>query len=208
MARNKGKRRSSHREVNKRIVVATEGLTERDYIKRFIGNDRFSNVSFAKQSGDNSDPSSVIKALDKAKERIAKKFDPNDEDEYWAVIDKDHWDLESAAKQVRQKKYCLAESYPCFELWLLLHFKQLNELSGLPGRTSGGKCKPVTDALKSEDPPYKKGRATNKRYFNLADTCNAIAKAKSLDKTGASRPLRSFGTRVYKLIESIRRSST
>ncbi len=208
MARNKGKRGSRQREVNKRIVVATEGPTESDYIRRFIGKDRFSNVSFAKQSGDNSDPDSVIKALDKAKERIAKKYDPNDEDEYWAVIDKDHWDLESAAKQVRQKKYSLAESYPCFELWLLLHFKQLNELRGLPGRTSGGKCKPVTDVLKSEDPTYKKGKATNKRYFDVTETSNAIAKAKTLDRTSANRPLRSLGTRVYKLIKSIRFSST
>ena len=66
-------------------------------------------------------PGSVINALSRAKDRIASKYDPNDEDEYWAVIDKDQWDLESAAKQIRQKQFCLAESYPCFELWLLLH---------------------------------------------------------------------------------------
>ncbi|MCY3976712.1 MAG: RloB family protein [Chloroflexi bacterium] len=160
------KRRASRREVNRRIVVATEGPTERDYIKKLIGKDRYSNVSFAKQGGGDSDPDSVIRALDKAKERIAEKYDPNEEDEYWAVVDKDQWDLESAAKQVRQKKYCLAESYPCFELWLLLHFKQLNELRGLEGKTSGGKCKPVMDVLKSKDPPYQKGKVTNKGYFD------------------------------------------
>lgn len=208
MARNKSARRTRLREVNKRIVVATEGPTERDYIKRLIGRDRYSNVTFAKQSGDNSDPGSVINALSRAKDRIASKYDPNDEDEYWAVIDKDQWDLESAAKQIRQKQICLSESYPCFELWLLLHFKQLNELRGLAGKTSGGKCKPVTDVLESEDPPYQKGKVTNKRYFDEETTNQAIAKAKHLDNAVSSRPLRSFGTRVYKLIESIRRSST
>ena len=207
MARKRSQRRTRLREVNKRIVVATEGLTERDYIKRFIGQDRFSNVSFAKQSGDNSDPASVIKALDKAKERIAKKYDPNEEDEYWAVIDKDEWDLESAAKQVRQKQYCLAESYPCFELWLLLHFKQLNQQRGLAGKTSGGKCKPVIDVLKNVDQSYQKGKVTNKHYFGEAETNKAIDKAKNLDRTSTNRPLRSFGTRVYKLVQSIIDSS-
>ncbi len=208
MARKQNKRRTGFREVNKRIVVATEGTTERNYIKRFIGKDRFSNVTFAKQAGDNSDPDSVINALDIEKERIAKKYDPNDEDEYWAVIDKDQWDLESAAKRIRQNRYRLAESYPCFELWLLLHFKQLNELRGLAGRTSGGKCKPVTDVLKSEDPSYEKGKVTNKRYFDEEETSKAITKAKTFDETRANRPLKRFGTRVYKLIESIRNPST
>ena len=201
MVRNKSKSRKRFREVNKRIVVATEGPTERDYIKRFIGKDRFSNVSFAKQGGGNSDPDSVIKALDKAKRRVAEQYDPNDEDEYWAVIDKDQWDLEGAARTIRQKSYLLAESYPCFELWLLLHFKQLNELGGLAGSTSGGKCKPVTDALKVEDPAFRKGKVTNKRYYDEAETNRVIAKAKNLDRSNANRPLRSFGTRVHKLIE-------
>lgn len=208
MARHMRKRRASRREVNRRIVVATEGPTERDYIKKLIGKDRYSNVSFAKQGGGDSDPDSVIRALDKAKERIAEKYDPNEEDEYWAVVDKDQWDLESAAKQVRQKKYCLAESYPCFELWLLLHFKQLNELRGLEGKTSGGKCKPVMDVLKSKDPPYQKGKVTNKGYFDETKTIEAISKAKNLDRKETNHPLRGFGTRVYKLIESIRNSST
>ena len=208
MTRIQKKRRTGFREVNKRIVVATEGTTERNYIKRFIGKDRFSNVSFAKQTGDNSDPDSVINSLDKAKERIAQKYDPNDEDEYWAVIDKDRWDLERAAKRIRQNSYCLAESYPCFELWLLLHFKRPNELRGLAGKTSGGSCKPVTDILKNVDPSYQKGRVTSKRYFNSKETTIAITTAKDLDNISANRALRGFGTRVYKLIESIRASAT
>ena len=194
MVRNRRKSRKRFREVNRRIVVATEGPTERDYIKRFIGKDRFSNVSFAKQGGGNSDPDSVIKALDKAKKRVAEQYDPNDEDEYWAVIDKDQWDLERAARQIRQRKYCLAESYPCFELWLLLHFKQLNELTGLAGRTSSGRCKPATDALKVEDPSFRKGKVTNKRYYDEAETNRVIAKAKNLDRSNANRPLRSLGS--------------
>ncbi len=207
MARKNRKRHSRQREVNKRIVVATEGPTEREYLKRFIGKDRYSNVSFAKQGGGDSDPDSVIRALDKAKQRISAIYDPNEDDEYWAVVDKDQWDLESTAKQVRQKKYRMAESYPCFELWLLLHFKQLNELGGLDGKTSGGKCKPVTDFLKSQDPAYQKGKVTNSRYFDEAKTVEAIAKAKNLDRHRANVPLKRFGTRVYKLIESIRDSS-
>ena len=97
---------------------------------------------------------------------------------------------------------------PCFELWLLLHFKQLNELTGLAGSTSGGRCKPATDALKVEDPSFRKGKVTNKRYYDEAETNRVIAKAKNLDRSNANRPLRTFGTRVHKLIESIRKSST
>ncbi len=72
----------------------------------------------------NSSPIDVLKTLDEFKKRYHLKSD----DQLWLVIDRDRQNikdkqLSEIAQQIVQKKYFLALSNPCFELWLLLHFE-------------------------------------------------------------------------------------
>lgn len=48
-------------------------------------------------------------------------------DQVWAVFDRDeHPDVENAIKRCRAKKVGIAFSDPCFELWLVLHFREFD----------------------------------------------------------------------------------
>lgn len=70
----------------------------------------------------------VIKQLDDHKRTYSLKKD----DELWCLIDRDNIPEKNAAqahKLCKQKKYEFCLTSPCFELWLLLHFKDLSDFS-------------------------------------------------------------------------------
>lgn len=72
-----------------------------------------------------SSPDAVIHRLDEHASTNA--LNP-EFDELWMVFDIDTWPeplLSRVARTARQKRYRLALSNPCFELWLLLHFDPL-----------------------------------------------------------------------------------
>jgi RloB-like protein len=54
-------------------------------------------------------------------------------DELWLVLDRDHWlepnhvnDTMNVLKEARQQGVSLALSNPCFDLWILLHFTEID----------------------------------------------------------------------------------
>ena len=70
-------------------------------------------------------PQHVLKRLDE----YMKEFDIGEGDEFWIVLDTDHWidgghikNLARVLRACRQKGIQVAFSNPSFELWLLLHF--------------------------------------------------------------------------------------
>jgi len=70
----------------------------------------------------------VIGLLDEYKEKYLIK----EGDELWCLIDRDKWtqrSLADANKLCGQKGYQFCLTSPCFEFWLLLHFKHLNDFS-------------------------------------------------------------------------------
>lgn len=74
-----------------------------------------------------SSPGHIISQLDefKARYRIKSGYD-----ELWLVIDVDRWGEEKLADIARkaiQKQYHLAVSNPCFEIWLLIHHRSLDQ---------------------------------------------------------------------------------
>lgn len=48
---------------------------------------------------------------------------PEEFDEAWCVVDVDEFDIEAATSQAAKLGIELAVSNPCFEFWLLLHFR-------------------------------------------------------------------------------------
>ena len=114
--------------------------------------ERYSNVKLAKSK--KPDPDAVIKSLDQAKRKIEEKFELNDDDQFWVVIDKDRNDLQTVSKKVKRKGYCLAESNPCFEIWLLLHYKSLTQFSGLEAGGDNSACSEAERELEKLDNNY------------------------------------------------------
>jgi len=112
------------RKQNVSILIALEDeKSSRFYIKELIRDKNVAaNVTFAEHIG--SDPRSVLKAIKKFED-----YNPNVKyEKAWLVIDRDSFDkhnFKGTLETARQKNICVAYSNECYELWLLLHFKDV-----------------------------------------------------------------------------------
>jgi hypothetical protein len=108
-----------------------------------------------------------------------------DFDEVWCVVDADEFDIESAARLARSTGIELAVSYPCFELWLLLHHQDC--------RAHFARCGDVAERLRKHLPRYDKA---DLRFSDFAGgVALAAERAKQLD------PERNPSTGVWRLVE-------
>ncbi len=206
MARKRSCRGQDRRERSKpkrRIFVATEGVTEYIYFNKLKTEVGAQNVDVLK-STTKTDPRSVRNRLAKYK---PKHGDIRADDERWLVIDKDDHDLGAVFSAADRRKYLFADSNPCFELWLIMHYKALHEVSGLEGSAAVSGCEKVIDVLRKQvESNYEK---TDYKVSCYVDRCKlAINNAEKTDKDKDTAWMNAIGTRVYKLADSIRNSST
>jgi len=194
--------KSKKLEPRKRIIIATEGSkTEQQYFNTLKKELRLGNVELLKK-GTKSSPDQAVKRLDKYKETYSREL--NKHDELWLVIDNDgrsEQTLNKVLEQAKQNKYHLADSNPCFELWLLLHYESLDRLRGLEGSAATGGCASVEKELKKFDETYDKSRYEPGKYIEKIN--KAIKNAKETDTQPDDRWLNQIGTRVYRLAQSI-----
>lgn len=129
-------RRSFQRPEGKKtarlIVVASEGKdTERIYFEAVKEHWCAVNVhlEILRRDNNNSGPENVVSQLLEFKD----EYDLDDEDSLWLVIDRDKWKeatLAAIAQRCVKDKYLhMAMSNPCFELWLLLHFEDVDSMN-------------------------------------------------------------------------------
>ena len=206
MTQRNTRKSKTKRTIKKRIIIATEGSkTESRYFNSLKTQYRLSNVKVLTRKSTRSSPKDVIKCLDKYK----RDNGLNKGDELWAVIDHDGRPekvLNNAAQKAKDEKYRLADSNPCFELWLLLHHKRLNQFRKLEASGDNRACSRAESELEKLDKSYdkdNKGRLNTSKYISRITT--AIQNAKETD-TQETPLLNQIGTRVYRLVESIRSS--
>jgi len=126
------KRTGFNRSYKKLFIIATEGeKTEKVYFSELLDSDLLnSNVHYLEvlhTVDGKSNPGNVLARLNDFSEKY--KLYPGDE--LWMLIDRDRWgkkQLNDIARMCIQKKFNLAVSTPCFELWLLLHLKDVSLL--------------------------------------------------------------------------------
>lgn len=212
-------RDSEYRDA-KYIVIATEGSkTEPRYFEDLALDQRYRNprvhvevITRDDENETSSAPNHVINQL----AEYEQVHDLVEGDELWIVIDKDKWKssmLSEVARLVKQKGYHLADSNPCFELWLLLHRRSLD-------------CYTELELTELKENKKAKFRSRRRRLdLELMDICGsydssnlktadyipyintAIANAAKADSNKDDRWLNQIGSRVYKLAQSIIDSS-
>lgn len=199
-------RETDTRDAKNLIIIATEGSkTESRYFNSLKTQYRLSNVKVLTRKSTRSSPKDVIKCLDKYK----RDNGLNKGDELWAVIDHDGRPekvLNNVAQEAKKENYHLADSNPCFELWLLLHHKPLKQFRRLEASGDNRACSRAESELEKLDRSYdkdNKGRLNTSKYISRITT--AIQNAKETD-TQETPLLNQIGTRVYLLVESIRSS--
>jgi hypothetical protein len=151
--------------------------------------------------GSPSAPEYVIEQLDSFK----KNWRLSSSDELWAVIDYDSWGetkLSEVATAATQKGYQLAVSRPCFEVWRLLHFEDLNQLPQCDREfLDQGKCATITDRVRQACGACGKNLGDIQEYLPLTEL--AVSRSTLLVNDTHSRWPISLGTFVHLLVKSI-----
>jgi hypothetical protein len=182
----------AHLRDTRLIIIAAEGeKTEKQYFSMF--RNKRVQVKVLNTEGGQSSPKHVFDRLAEYK----KTYDVKGDDELWLVIDVDRWTpqmLSEIATGCLQKKFGLAVSNPCFEIWLYLHHGDISSGSLI---TKQQLEKMLKDTLDS----FNKTNLDLDQYRNYV--ANAVDRATTLDTTPGERWPSKAGTHVYKVAKSI-----
>lgn len=202
--------------AEKLYILSYEGtVSEKKYFEDFRHSKLFNNsglielISLKRPKGSGSDPFSAKKLLQDAK----KEFGFKKTDEFWLIIDRDDWETmhklsfdDLVADCKKEDNFYLAMSNPCFEIWLVLHLKDITEYTEAEQQSIFKNVK-VSNSKNHIDVVLSslQGRGYNKKpnpktYIPL--TSIAIERAKALDYLGEDYP-KSLGSHLYKLIEKL-----
>ena len=193
------------------VVIASEGKeTENIYFEQLKASLHASGVQIEvlRRDSNESSPEHVYRQI----QDFAAKYDMDEDDQLWAVVDKDRWTeqmLSSVAKKCSQNKYfnfCL--SNPCFELWLILHLEDVAQYAEEDREklSENKKIKRNGDTwTKNRLRELMDGYSESKYEVTklLPEIEKAIERASNLDSNPNDRWPQSVGTRVYSLVNSI-----
>lgn len=183
-------RRVGERKPRERFLIVCEGETEMSYFEAIRRELRLSTTEVhvcGKTCG-----SAPISMVDHAIE-LKKHEKEMPYDHVWCVSDRDrHATLEKAVDKAARHQVHLALSIPCFEIWILLHFR------------SGGKPYEGADALIRDLRKCLPGYTKGKVPFDILWERRSIA-LQHAEHLAASRdqPRQNPSTNVHKLVRAL-----
>ena len=178
------------------LIVCEGERTEPLYFRELADHYRLATANIV-VVGSGSDPHTVVreaKELQKRERRQGEQYD-----EVYCVFDRDeHPAFDNASKDATDSGLKLARSWPCFELWLLLHFVySRGPYTNEGGRSPCGNC--IRD-LRTHLPGYEKATPGLFRILKaqLEDAKrNAERAITDAERTGAPNP----STEVHELVD-------
>lgn len=174
------------------LVIATEGeLTEKIYFEQF-GDSRVK-VRIIPSVNGRSAPQHVLQNL----VEYAQTYEIGHGDELWLLVDRDRWkpaSISKVAAECARKGWHFALSNPSFELWLCLHF----DCDLAEGITQ----KELEAILRIRLGSFSKSAYDAPSLLDKID--QAVERATQLDVRPMARWPNKIGSRVYRLIKSLR----
>ena len=198
------KRNRQPRERAAKILIVCEGeKTEPNYFQNIVDAYKLPSAHVTIK-GLGGDPNGILKCAQERYEDEKRKGDPFDA--VYCVFDKDsHPSYQATLEKIKQIKkprdtYFAIISVPCFEYWLLLHFKYSNRAYHASGKRSI--ANQVIKDLEQFIPDYSKN--TKDFFKTYQDKTNyAIKNAKkavvAAEQCGTDNPT----TNVYVLVEKL-----
>lgn len=193
-------RRAALRESYPAVLIVCEGeKSEPAYFDRLRRDHRLSNANVRITPAEGSDPMSVVSYA------LAEMADF---DRAYCVFDRDgHTNYDRALARIaaenagKEERLFGITSWPCFEVWLLLHFLYSSAPFERSARESA--CDKVVRALLRHLPDYRKGHS--ELYADIAPrTDDAVRNATLLTaenrRSGSTNP----ATRVHELVTFLR----
>lgn len=191
--------------------MAFEGNhTERIYFEALKESIRFKNdiiylhLLNRQHNDTNSAPNHVFNKL---KREASDRYNFEAQDELWMIIDKDKWKNipQIVAQCDKLSNMHVALSNPCFELWLLLHIKNINDYKKT-------ELEKITENKKNGNRTYLElkiieilgayNKSNPKPELYLPTVNYAIEQAKLLDSNLEDYPT-GLGSHVYKLVDCL-----
>jgi len=179
------------------VVIASE---DRYAVKQYFERFRSSRIQFRVLPTEDgrSSPAQVMARLESYK----KNFDFGEGDRFWLVCDLDHWaeaghiqNLTEVIRRCRQQRVGVALSSPCFEYWLLLHFRD-------PPTEQVSNCQPVCDLLRAAAGGYNKTK-TDQLPITLDAVRKAVGRASADDASESKIIPTKNQTAVYRIVEDL-----
>lgn len=200
-------RKSGNRRRIPTFVIATEGeKTEPDYFAYLDREYHEINIIPLPADDGHSQPRQVLDKLLSKKQELEKENPKSYQ--YWIVIDHDRrpcTELKQVMEDADANNVSLADSNPCFEVWLIQHFSSITEILELSHINQVKSCGYVIEThLKRPDfdPKYKKRNLDDDIY--IPKVYSAIKNAE-FDEL-ATKDLDEFkytGSRVHNLVKEI-----
>ncbi len=208
----RSKRKSKGRESRDVFLIFTEGDIEEIYFKQYRTYKLKSQNKIAIHiyNPEHTDPLGIVRDALAHKSRLNRREQEMFKD-IFCVFDLDRTATDESIKKNFEEAKVLANknniktvtSYPCFELWLLLHFEKFCKPDSC--------CKKVIDELKKHLNLYSKDREEFEKsgffitYFDNID--EAIKSAKELESNknnyGNEKKCPHTHTNIYKIIEKL-----
>ncbi|MEA3392093.1 MAG: RloB family protein, partial [Candidatus Marinimicrobia bacterium] len=138
------RRKAPNHSIKKSILIVGEGVCEQIYFKQLNSLEEFNRLCIDTKTPPHPMPTDI------ASRALALKRE-GEYDAVWCIFDMDKENenpenYKKALKKANDNNIYVAKVFPCFELWLLLHFnKSLKPYSN---------CKNLTKDLKNEIPDY------------------------------------------------------
>jgi hypothetical protein len=193
------KRRGPQREPYDYVLIVCEGgKTEPNYFRRLRDVYRLNSANIEITRADGTDPVSVVKFTEAR--LIQGEFD-----RAYCVFDRDGHANYSEALQIvansqngKNGRLRAITSVPCFEIWVLLHFRYSSAAFNSAGSQSA--CDRVVAEVRKHFADYSKGHTgVYDRLETLMEKAHAHAKRLTEENatTGSTNP----ATRVHELVE-------
>ena len=196
-------RRRTEQRPRRGVLIVGEGRTELAYLSELIDHLGIPQALIGMWEGDPHDPGGV---LQRALERI-RVSEPDEYSRVFCVFDQDqHESFQPAVQKIRSGSGPLEivraiPSVPCFEYWLLLHFKKTaRPYSSAEGVSS---CREVEKDLLGHMPGYSKGMEGAKNWERILSGLEAARKnSREILRQAESDPNgNSPYTRMHELVD-------
>jgi hypothetical protein len=126
MARNLDRAPPKKQQLKRFHLLCEGGNTEPEYFQALVDHFQAANIEITLIAPAGA-PQTIAAKADSIRNRTGKRSGFEIGDEVWAVFDRDeHPEYNSARNICKQKGIHVAYSDPCFELWLVLHYRQHN----------------------------------------------------------------------------------
>lgn len=200
--RKQQRRRAPSRQPRDRILIVCEGEKTEPYYLRDTRQALGIQPSLAPvEFGQGSNPRDIVDTAIRLKQVAAR--DGNAFTTVYCVFDRDeHAYYDESIQRAAARSLQTIKSVPCFEYWLLLHFKNHTAPYARTGNRSPGQC--CEHDLKAAWPAYEKCRKSIFTELQGAPearaTRNAVKRLQTAQREDDNNPT----TEVYFLVEALR----